>query len=412
MRIYRLENVIQPYAWGSHTAIADLLGQPGPTQQPQAELWMGTHPKGPSMVVADDGHRIPLQRLIERHPVEILGQDVARRFGPTLPYLFKVLAADRPLSIQAHPSKEEAKQGFSRENHSGLALNAPDRNYRDDNHKPEIICALTPFWGLNGFRSIDAAADLMAPVCPRVLNDYLHKLKSDRDHGLKSFFETMLTLSADQRQVAALEVVDKAKPLAESSPVYRWMVDLAGAYPADMGILSPALLNLICLEPGQAMYLPAGQLHAYLDGVGIELMANSDNVLRGGLTQKHIDVPELLRVVRFVETSPVLIQAAPLRPAENGYECPAEEFYLSIVKTATGRPYLSPTIRSVEILLCTEGAGRITGGGSDCFAAVAKGDSFLVPAGIESYSICGDLTFYKAAIPLQRREATVASGAV
>lgn len=402
MPIYRLENVIQPYAWGSKTAIAELLGHPAPAREPQAELWMGTHPNGQSRVVVN-GRRILLQQLIDRQPVDILGVDSTRRFGNALPFLFKVLAADRPLSIQAHPDKHQAVAGFSRENRQGKASDAPDRSYRDDNHKPEIICALTPFWGLNGFRSTERAAELMAPVCPRVLDECFQGLKRDRGHGLKNFFEAMLTLSADQRRAAAIEALDNARPLVDRSPVYRWMVDLAGAYPADMGILSPALLNLICLEPGQAMYLPAGQLHAYLEGVGIELMANSDNVLRGGLTPKHVDAPELLRVVRFVETSPALIQAAPLRSAENGYACPAEEFFLSIVKTTPGRAYRSPTIRSVEILLCTEGAGRITAGNQDLFLAVTKGDSVLVPAGLESYTIDGHLTLYKAAVPLPRR---------
>lgn len=405
MRVYRLENVIQPYAWGSTTAIADLLGQSGPAGEPQAELWMGTHPQGPSMAVAND-HKIPLQQLIDRQPVDILGHEVVLRYGPALPYLFKVLAAGQPLSIQAHPAKSQAIEGFSRENREGKALDAPDRSYRDGNHKPEILCALTPFWGLNGFRPAAAAANLLAPVCPQALKDAFQVLKNPHQQGLKRFFAAMLTLPADQRQAAAQEVLNKAQPWAASSPVYRWMVDLAQAYPSDMGLLSPALLNLICLEPGQAMYLPAGQLHAYLDGVGIELMANSDNVLRGGLTPKHVDLPELLRVVHFGETSVNIIVPGPVRPAEFGYDCPAAEFSLSVLRPTQAQPYLAPQNRSVEMLLCTAGEACFDDHRPGHPLPVKRGDSFLVPAGLDSYAIRGKATLYKAAVPLARRNKT------
>jgi mannose-6-phosphate isomerase len=402
MRIYRLDNVIQPYAWGSKTAIARMIGQPNPAQQPQAELWMGTHPKGPSMVVAGDD-RVPLQQLIDRQPIDILGRYVVRRFGHVLPFLFKVLAAAQPLSIQAHPSKRRAIEGFNRENREGKALDAPDRNYRDDNHKPEIICALTPFWGLNGFRPPAEAADLLTPVCPQDLNHALQHLKTHQGRGMKTFFEAMMTLSADARKSAAREVLCKARPLAGTSPIFRWMVELARAYPADMGVLSPALLNLVCLEPGQAMYLPAGQLHAYLDGVGIELMANSDNVLRGGLTPKHIDVPELLSVVRFEETAIQILDPMPVGPAESGYDCPAEEYSLTVIRPANGQPYVSPAVRSVEMLLCTAGEGRIEAGGQGERLTMKKGDSFLIPAGLPSYAIGGNVIVYRAAVPLLNR---------
>ena len=399
MLIYRLENVVQPYKWGSRTAIADMLGQPSPAPQPQAEMWMGTHPKGPSMVVAGD-QKIPLQQLIDRQPVDILGRYVALRFGNALPFLFKVLAAAQPLSIQAHPSKRQAVEGFLKENREGKALDAPDRNYRDDNHKPEIICALTPFWGLNGFRSAAAAVDLLTPVCPTALNDAFQDLKSLQGKGVRNFFEAMMTLTAEKRKAAAREVLDKAGPLADTSPIYRWMVNLTRAYPADMGALSPALLNLICLEPGQAMFLPAGQLHAYLDGLGIELMANSDNVLRGGLTPKHVDVPELLSVVRFEETSITILEPGSMGPAESGYDCPAEEFSLTVIQPSKGRPYHSPSIRNVEMLLCTAGEGRIEFGGQKQCLTVKKGDSFLVPACLHAYAIDGKLTVFKAAVPI------------
>lgn len=399
MPIYRLENAIQNYAWGSTTAIADLLGQPSPSHTPQAELWMGTHPKGPSMAIAGQ-KRIPLSELIDQQAEEILGRSIASRYGNALPFLFKVLAAVRPLSIQAHPDKDQAQAGFERENRDGIALDAPDRNYRDTNHKPEIICALTPFWGLNGFRPPAAAADLLMPVCPPVLVDACNDLKTQPvSFALQRLFEAMMALRGKKRKAATETVCRKAKRLANRSAVYGWMDKLARVYPNDIGILSPALLNLIRLEPGQAVYLPAGQLHGYLDGVGIELMANSDNVLRGGLTPKHVDVAELLRVVRFHETRVDIIEPESVDACESAFACPAEEFSLNVIRTTSELKYRSPEGRNVEILLCTEGEGRIEERGGDTGLIVKKGDSFLVPANIAPYVIRGDLVLYKAAAP-------------
>ena len=398
MTIYRLENVVQNYAWGSTTAIANLLGQPSPSPTPQAELWMGTHPKGPSMVIIGQ-KRIPLSELIHRQTDDIIGRDIATRYGNTLPFLFKVLAAARPLSIQAHPDKDQAVTGFERENRAGIALDAPDRNYRDTNHKPEIICALTPFWGLNGFRAAASAAELLLPVCPPILVDACNDLKLHPAFGLQRFFEAMMAVTDTNKRGAVEAVRMKAKRLVDRSAVYGWMDKLAHAYPNDMGVLSPALLNLIRLEPGQAMYLPAGQLHGYLDGVGIELMANSDNVLRGGLTAKHVDVAELLRVVRFQETRVDIIEPESVDTCESAYACPAAAFILSVIRTTNNLKYRSSESRNVEILLCTEGEGLIKETDDNTGLSVNKGDSFLVPASIESYSVQGNLVLYKAAVP-------------
>jgi len=399
MRIYRLENVIQNYAWGSLSAIAQLTGQPAPSREPQAELWMGTHPKGPSLAVADD-ERVPLQDLIAQRPVEMLGVHADKRFDHTLPYLFKILAAARPLSIQAHPNKDQAVEGFRRENRAGILLDAPDRNYRDANHKPEIISALTPFWGLNGFRPPEEAAELIGPVCPGLLENACQKLRLSGEMGLRYFFEAMMGLPAEKRPAACDEIVEKAGGVRQESPVYDWIVKLARAYPKDLGILSPALLNLICLEPGQAMFLPAGQLHAYLDGVGIELMANSDNVLRGGLTPKHVDLKELLRVVRFSPAAIDILEPVAVRPGETGYRCPAEEFVLTILRSARDAPYFSSKSRSIELLLCISGQGTLHGAEQTEGVPIGRGDSLLVPAGLASYTVRGDLTVYKAAVPL------------
>ena len=398
MPVYRLENVIQPYAWGSKTAIAELLGKPSPSATPQAELWMGTHPKGPSRVIVGD-RRIPIESLIQEDPGGLLGAAVVRRFGPHLPFLFKVLAAAAPLSIQAHPDKGQARIGFARENDMGIPLDAPHRNYRDDNHKPEILCALTPFWALCGFRPPAEALALLSPVCPPALQAALSMLTDANGMGLRRFFETIMTMGDGQRVDTTRQIAAQAVNKADGGdPVYPWMTRLATAYPGDMGILAPALLNLIQLAPDQAIYLPAGVLHAYLDGVGIELMANSDNVLRGGLTPKHVDVPELLRVVQFEGVPVSIVEAEPDADGAFFYRGPATEFRLDVIRCDENRSYRHSGQTSVEILLCTTGSGRLQTPSGDAMA-LEKGTSVLVPADTAGYAIDGRLTLYRAGVP-------------
>jgi len=217
-----------------------------------------------------------------------------------LPFLFKVLASAKPLSIQAHPNRAQARQGFARENELGIPLDAPNRNYKDDNHKPEIICALTPFWALIGFRKIEEMIDLLERLQIHSLEKEIDILRAQPNSaGLKDFFRAVMTLDKQSKEEAVGEALVSAEARADEDPVSSWMIKLHQEYPGDIGVLSTVLLNLIRLEPGDALYQSAGELHAYLEGVGMELMANSDNVLRGGLTPKHVDVPELLNTLNF-----------------------------------------------------------------------------------------------------------------
>lgn len=400
-RICLLENPIQAYAWGSETAIPELLGKK-PSGVPQAELWMGAHPKSPSAVI-DDGRRIPLPDLIDRYPKEILGENVAQRFGGRLPYLFKILAAARPLSVQAHPTRAQAKAGFARENHLGIALGAPERNYRDDNHKPECICALSPMWALNGFRRIGDILFRLGQVCPEGLGTELESLgRSPNSDGLRCFFQTLMTVDEEKKTRLIREAVSQASTRVSTEPCYEWIINLQQAYPSDIGILSPALLNLVCLKPGEAMFLQAGELHAYLDGVGIELMANSDNVLRGGLTPKHVDVPELLSVLNFEERILDILSPRKVGPCEGRYDSGADEFALSVITLTRGKAHVGSKERRVEILLCTQGHASI----SDAHRSIdmPKGTSILVPAASGSYGISGEATIYKATVPRDTRQ--------
>lgn len=395
-----LNNTVQEYAWGSYTAIPKLLGNDSPTNTPQAELWMGAHPKAPSKVKLN-GEWMSLMKLIEKNPKDILGKVVAEKYNNRLPYLFKVLAAAKPLSIQAHPSQAQAKEGFIRENSLGIPFDANNRNYKDDNHKPECICALTFFWALNGFRKISGILALLEKICPQGLKSDLNNLRVEPNSlGLKKFFQAIMTMGRAQQNQIIADAIINAQKFTEDDQAYKWMIDLHNEYPADIGVFSPILLNLICLKPGQAMFLPAGELHAYLDGVGIELMANSDNVLRGGLTPKHVDVPELLNVLNFEERELDILSPIVSNECERIYSSRAEEFVLSVITLKRDLTCYSPTNRSVEILLCTDGEAIITDFGNNDKLAFDRGKSIIIPSAVKKYCIEGNATLYKAAVPV------------
>ena len=363
-------------------------------------MWMGAHPKAPSMVKTRQGNE-SLTDLVKQHPHDILGKETAAVFENRLPYLFKVLAIETPLSIQVHPNREQAKKGFARENHLGIPMDAAERNYRDDNHKPECICALTHFWALNGFRDIVTMINLLRESCADSLGAGIRELEGKEDsQGLKRFLDILFNLNEDDVQ----KILDRAVPFAEArrsqDPAFDWMVRLHNTYPGDIGVLFPLILNLVRLNPGQAMYLPAGQMHAYLKGVGIELMANSDNVLRGGLTPKHVDVAELLNVLNFEEQPLEIIEPEKRNACQKVFPTPASEFELSVIETRAGRNYTSDRSRSAEILLAT--SGEVTVGCDDDseLLILKQGMSAIVPAAVETYWVKEKGTVYKAAIPL------------
>ena len=397
--IHFLTNPVQNYAWGSHAAIAELMGRSFPTREPEAEMWMGAHPKAPSTVKTRQGDE-SLMDLIKQHPHDIIGK-AAAAFENRLPYLFKVLAIEEPLSIQVHPNREQAKKGFARENHLSIPMDAAERNYRDDNHKPECICALTHFWALNGFRDRSTIIRRLRETCSNTLDKGIRELEEHADsQGFKRFLDILLNLEENDVE----KILDRAVPYAEArrsrDPAFDWVVRLHNTYPGDIGVLFPLILNLVCLNPGQAMYLPAGQMHAYLKGVGIELMANSDNVLRGGLTSKHVDVSELLKILNFKEQPLEIIEPEKKRVSEKAYPTPAVEFELSVIEAVEGEPYTSAKDRGVEILLLTSGEVEVCQGKNPDPLKLSRGMSVIVPAAVGSYSIRGEGTLYKAGVPL------------
>ncbi len=367
-----LENRVQGYAWGSLTAIPSLLGK-APTGSPQAELWLGAHPSAPSSLSTG----VTLDSHLAFAPARLLGTGVVERFGPRLPFLLKVLAAAEPLSLQAHPTLAQAKAGFAKEEAADVPRSAPRRNFKDENHKPEIICALTAFHALCGFR---LRADSVRLFTALGLDT------SVLEHeGLRAYFERVMTLPRAVQGALVDQLVDAARtPVAGFEAECLLAQRLAARYPRDIGIVGALLLNLVTLAPGEALYLDAGNLHAYLEGTGIELMANSDNVLRGGLTPKHVDVPALLSVLDFTDGP-----AKVLRPSgtpEAIYETPANDFRLSRI-TLDGEHTLPAG--SPQILLVTEGelvAGALP---------LKRGNSVFIGAD-ETVSLRGQATLFRA----------------
>jgi len=395
-----LKNTVQEYAWGSCTAIAELMGQPSPADGPQAELWMGAHPKAPSLVSTENGWE-SLPDLIQAHPIDILGRGVAEKFDGKLPYLFKVLAAAEPLSIQAHPGEADAQAGYAHEETRGIPFDAFERNYKDPHHKPECLCALTPFWGLCGFRNVSETTTLLHQLCPVSLGESFHLLeKNTPANSIQVFFKAIMDMDPQKQAEIVHEAVRHARPVKHERPEYDWVIRLHHAYPADIGVIFPILLNLVHLQPGQALFLEQGELHAYLNGVGIELMANSDNVLRGGLTSKHVDVAELMRILSFKEKAVDILLPENREQHAGVYRTPAREFELSVINLDAGDKYTGRGHGSIEILLCTSGEHRIAETGSMKPLIFDKGVSILIPAAVPGYTIQGKGVIYRASVPI------------
>lgn len=389
-----LENRIQHYAWGSRTALAELTGRPAPSAQPEAELWMGAHPSAPSRVPNGES----LLAWIERDPAALLGESRAK-FGARLPFLLKVLAASTPLSLQAHPSPEQARAGYEREEAGGPPLTAPARNYKDPYAKPELLCALGPFSALVGFRDLDATRRLLAALDAPSLAPLLRVLaEKPRAEALAHFLEFLLAGPETQRREIAEQVGVRCRALArtpaEYAREYAWGARIAALYPGDAGVALALALNLVELSPGEAIFLPAGNLHAYLEGTGVEIMASSDNVLRGGLTPKHVDVPELLRVLDFESIRPSLVPTA-REEQELRYLTPAPEFELSRIELREEALSLTPR-GGPEILLMTEGHAALRRG--DELVTLAPGASAFVAGTAGAYTVSGQGTLFRAGV--------------
>ena len=384
--MWQLTNTVRHYPWGSRTVIPELLGEPSPAPTPHAELWMGAHPDEPS--VLSDG--TPLDKAIATEPERFLGQAVHERFGARLPYLMKVLAAEQPLSLQAHPTTEQAEAGYAAEEAAGIPHGDPTRTFKDPYHKPELLLALTPFEALCGFRPVEESLRCLTRLQVPALEPTIVALAQD---GLRAAVPALQGLSGDERRVLVHAVATAAGRVAadpEFSDSYRWAASLAETYPGDPGVVISLLCNHLELAPGEAIFLPAGNLHAYLRGAGVEVMASSDNVLRGGLTSKHVDLAALCEVLDFGDGRVPLVQPVP-GPCGLRYPVPVEDFEVS--RCQLGEQADTVSTEGPQLVLCTEGRAVLTSGGDEL--VLDKGRSAFVSAG-EAVSGRGPAVLYRA----------------
>lgn len=380
----KMINKVQNYDWGSKNALTQLYGIANPENLPMAELWMGAHPKASSDVIDSQNNQItPLNTLIDSHPELYLGKKVAQTYH-RLPYLFKVLCAAQPLSVQVHPNKKYAEVGFAKENAAGIPLDSPLRNYKDDNHKPELIYALTPFKAMNAFRPLDEIAALLDFVSAAHPDIQLF-VQSPSEEKLSRLFAQLLNLTGAQKELA-LGVLKAALNSRQGEP-WDSIKQMVSLYPEDNGLFTPLLLNVIELQPGEAMFLYARTPHAYLEGVGLEVMANSDNVLRAGLTNKHIDIPELIANIDFNSTPAHDLLNIPEKSGNIWkYHIPVEDFSFNIY--SINHSGVTLTNDTASILFCIEGELVLNSGDKEI--SIDSGESIFLPAYEKHVSIKGN----------------------
>ncbi|MFY8024532.1 MAG: mannose-6-phosphate isomerase, class I [Sediminibacterium sp.] len=395
-RIFKLTGVIQHYAWGGHVFIPQLLNNNEPTDKPSAEYWMGAHPSAPSkLLIGQDW--VSLNQLIAEDPATTITTSVMGRFGE-LPYLFKVLDVKDMLSIQVHPTKESAEIGFAEENKAGIPINAPHRNYKDQNHKPEVMVALSEFWLLHGFKSKEALEEVLMNTQELTVLFPLF-----RQTGIKGLYQFVMEMEQEDVNNMLAPLVKRAIRLKKEGSIDKtnpgwWAAKLyeenGVTENIDRGIFSIYFFNIVYVDKGGAVFQKAGVPHAYLEGQNIELMANSDNVLRGGLTPKHVDVPELMKHTLFESVVPDVMKGNPGAGGEVVYPCPVPDFGLSKIDLNIGESYQGKSF-SLEIIIVTEGAVIV-----NQHLVLKKGEAAAILADTSfDLNATGNSTIFKAFVP-------------
>lgn len=371
--MFALRNEVRRYAWGSRTAMAEFLGHRSPSAEPEAELWIGAYPTCPSRLA--DGRS--LLRLIEDDPSATLGTVTVARFGPRLPFLMKVLTIGAPISLQAHPNAAQAEAGFAAEAAAGVPLDDPIRNYRDNRHKPEMLCALTPVEAFCGFRAVRETVALLDELAVPALHGLRDVLTgSGLENSLRWVFD--LPDAEVGATVSALGKSAGSERAGSYVDALQWISRLAGEYPRDRGVILSLLCDFIRLEPGHALIIPPGCLHAYLCGVGVEIMAESDNVLRGGLTAKHVDIDELQRVLDLAGSGPLVHPGETDAAGRTRFPTAVEEFELSrheitdAVVLDGARPRLLLTVEGSARLQAMDGSELDLPRGRAAFVSAAQ----------------------------------------
>lgn len=378
-RILPLRGVIKNYAWGSRTALAAWTRRVQASPGTEAELWLGAHPHG-SAEVEVDGRWERLDHWLGRE-----GR------GARLPFLLKLLAVERPLSLQVHPDEEQAREGFAKEE----GVSATSRRYADPFAKPELVCALTAFTALCGFRPADEVAARLGALG---LGELMPSA-GDEPSRLARFLGSWLAAPPAARRAKLALARDAARVAAAHDPASAWMLRLDAEHPDDPAVLAPLFLHLLELAPGEALFLPPGELHCYLGGVAVELMGSSDNVLRGGLTKKAVHVDELLRVARFAPRRPPSLWPVERGPGAFVYPAPTRDFELSLLEPVPERAVVVGERRGAEILWCAAGEVRIAATGEGRGIPCRRGESCLAPATTGAYRVEGEGRVYRAAVP-------------
>jgi mannose-6-phosphate isomerase len=400
-KVFPLAGKIQHYAWGGASFIPDLLSIPNPDGRPFAEYWMGAHDNASSELLEGD-RRFKLNEYIQSFPKETLGLNVSARFGK-LPYLMKILDVRDMLSIQVHPSKKAAEKAFQEENKQGIPLEAADRNYKDENHKPELMTALSDFWLLHGFKP----AERLKQVLETTPELYFLRTILEKD-GYQGLYRTAMEMPQMDVNEVLQPLLDRILPFYKQGRSSKDREDFWAARAAltfnetgriDRGIFSIYLFNLVHLQPGEAIFQDAGVPHAYLEGQNVEIMANSDNVLRGGLTPKHIDVPELLKNIRFEATEPDVIHGKSVEGPVSVFPTPAPDFELSRIGLMKGHD-IRIGVRSVQIFFVLEGKLRVEENPQNSFVC-GMGDAFIAFDGatVELRASKGSI-IYRAGVPV------------
>lgn len=377
----RLNGAFRYYDWGSHELIAGLQARPTPTERPEAELWVGAHPGNPATVIRA-GRSVTLIEAMEAEPTALLGA-IGADPEPRLPFLLKLLAPERPLSLQAHPDSDQARTGYDRENSAGIPVNSRARHYVDPFHKPELLVALGPFEALCGFREPEVSAEEILALGQPELDPVAKMLRTGTTaERLRTAVRTLMDWDPGELADVISRTVDAA-----TGHRARMLATLAEAYPNDPGVLVSLLLNHVRLAAGDGIWMPAGNLHAYLRGLGVEIMAASDNVLRGGFTSKHADVAELLSVLRYEVLTDPVVQSRPVAPGVVRWPTPVPDFDLRRVQLRPGDLRVTVPVAGPRVILCTAGEVRV----DDGLAAVVldPAQAAIGPASAESVQFSG-----------------------
>ena len=404
-KVFKLEGKVQNYDWGGTSFLPELLNRPNPEKEHFAEYWMGAHQNASSILILGEGRTISLNEFIHSNPKEALGSSVSKFFGQ-LPFLLKILDVKDMLSIQVHPTKKNAEKEFRKENKKAIPLHSPVRNYKDDNHKPELMVALSEFWLLHGFKPRPELIKMLEQT------NELKGLKPIFDEkGYEGLYKTVMNM--DQPGVVSIlrPLLNRIIPAYERGELQKSEEDFWAARAAltfnkgdqiDRGIFSIYFFNLLHLHPREAIFQGAGLPHAYLEGQNIEIMANSDNVLRAGLTSKHIDVPELMKHVKFEETIPNIIHGELASDKIEVFSTPAPDFELSLI-TLNKHDLLSLSSSSIEIYFLLHGSVMVKENPQHQFIR-NKGEAFAVmdKGGFDLKS-AADALICKAGIGIRNR---------